>query len=59
MLLKLNPITRHKINYTVYEYKQKIKNKYKSFEDIIQKKEIETYYEILTIMEKELYIRIN
>ena len=35
----------HKINYTVYEYKQKIKNKYMSFEDISQKKVIETYYE--------------
>ena len=34
----------HKINYIVYEYKQKIKNKY-TFEDIIQKKVIETSYE--------------
>ena len=35
----------HRINYTVYEYKQKIKNKYESFEDIGQKKVKETYYE--------------
>ena len=35
----------HRINYTVYQYKQKIKNKYTSFEDISQKKVIETYYE--------------
>ena len=34
----------HKINYTVYEYKQK-KIKYKSYEDISQKKEIENYFE--------------